>query len=186
MHHLIFHVSLSALWRNIFHFVSCLWHCSLGVTLPPWFRSDLSLGKNVPSQPGMTTEWHIHPPPLKLHREAACWLSYDETMETNVFHFIMHISGFAMLKDRQSPGRVRSGQDFLLYTVICCIFLRKGSHDMTFKQLHTHKKKSIFIFSYYYCVSFTFHLILSVHLLSINAFSMQVLWGLQADPADIG
>lgn len=105
MHHLFFRVLLSALWRNIFHFVSCLWHCSLGVTLPLWFRSDLSQGRNVPSQPGMTTEWHIHPPPLKLHKEAACWLSYDETMETNVFHFIMHISGFGILKDRQSPGQ---------------------------------------------------------------------------------
>lgn len=43
--------------RDILHLVCRLWRCSLEGTLPPRFRLDLCLGRNVPSQPGMTTTW---------------------------------------------------------------------------------------------------------------------------------
>lgn len=97
------------------HFVPCVWCCSLEVTLPLRFRLDLCLGRNVPSQPGMTTAWDRPAPSLELHREAACWLSYDETKETNIFPFIIHISGFGRKRVPETDRvRVRPGFEMLI------------------------------------------------------------------------
>lgn len=140
MHHLFFQVLRSALWRNIFHFVSCLWCCSLGVTLPLWFRSDLSLGRKC-SLTARHDDTMAHTPASPEATQRGCllaqlWWNYGDKCIS--FHYaylwFWHVKG----------------------QTVSCIFLNKASHIMTFIQKNMHPQLFLLLSNQFHIPSFPF------------------------------
>lgn len=113
---------VSAPWMHILHFVSCLWCCSLGVTLPLRFRLDLCLGGNVPSQPGMTTAWRRHDPPRSYtERQPAGSALMKPRRQVHFLslHISLDLAGNLSMRRRLGQGQGRNwNAQFVWYNTV--------------------------------------------------------------------